>query len=139
MDLNPPPSPILIQIPFLTLNYSGGAQKEPELIFPEPLQRQLLSLLLHEPEVLRQYAHVLKPEFWTNEVDATFAQIMIDFARGLPEDRLAKTVIFNGIRTLVDKKRIKKEVFPYFLKAFDEIGAVPSAPEYLKENLLRFM
>ena len=113
--------------------------KEPEFVFPEDFQRQLLSLLYHDPQVLRQYAHLLKHTFWSNKVDLTFASLLIAFARKYPEESIDKSFIFDGVRQLREKKKITDEEMSFYLKAWDEISRPITAPGYLKDKLSGFM
>ena len=107
--------------------------------FDAIFQRQILALMYDDPSFLKMAIDVIKPEHFDDKVDATYAEIFLNFAKKFPKDRIGKEIVFREILKLIKTKRIEEDDKKLYVSAFITIATPPPAPEYIRTELRRFV
>ncbi len=107
--------------------------------FTAEFRLKVLALLFQKPEFLRLAAPTIRPEYFSSKIDETFAKIFIDFFKKYPASTITRTVIFEELNALIERKVFGKEELKDYINRFSDIlSPIPDA-EYIEENMGKFL
>ena len=107
--------------------------------FAPEFRLKVLALLYQKPEFLRLAAPTMKPEYFNNKIDETFARLFLDFFKKYPTAALTPVVVAEELRQLRMKKVFEKEEVPDYLNRFSELMQPILDAEYIEANMTKFL
>ena len=84
-------------------------------------QRKVVALMLQDPAFLKYVEPYLKPDLFSDEIDAGYARIMLDYIKAYPTGTFTPLVLMTELKKMRAAGKLKEEEGKLYVKRFEEL------------------